>query len=173
MASGEDQKAEQEPSESKMQGEEMTAESMEKDKPEKKKPQKNIVELASGTDKLSSLVECVKAAQLVDALQAEGPYTVFAPKNQAFEQIPKKTREKLMNEKQDQLAGILKYHVVKGSYTSDQLPGKTLTTLQGQKLKFSKQGSYLMINGKYAVENGDIKATNGTVHIINGVMQPS
>jgi uncharacterized surface protein with fasciclin (FAS1) repeats len=146
--------------------------SMQEEASGEEKPSKNIVQLAASTDQLKTLTECVKIAGLGGALQAEGPYTVFAPTDKAFGQIPKEKRDKLMNEKTDQLAGILKYHVVKGKHKMEDLPGKTLTTLQGNKLSFSKKNGYVMINGKVAITAENQKASNGMVHIINSVLVP-
>ena len=138
-----------------------------------------IVSVASGTDSLSTLVAAVKAAELVDTLQSEGPFTVFAPTNAAFDALPAGTLDSLLlPENKDQLASILKYHVVSGKVlAADLKDGQVVTTVQGANLtvKLADGMAYLVdVKGNQVkIENTDIDAGNGIVHIIGGVLLPS
>lgn len=139
----------------------------------------NIVVLAGQTADLSTLVSAVKAANLVDTLQASGPYTVFAPTNAAFAALPAGTLQSLLQpENVEQLKSILTYHVVAGKVmAADLQDGQEITTVQGGKLKVSiTDGKVYLIDAKgnkVMVEKADVNADNGVVHIINGVLLPS
>lgn len=134
---------------------------------------KNIVELAVGNDDLSTLVTAVKAAGLVETLAGEGPFTVFAPTNAAFEALPEGVLEMLLKpENKESLQAVLTYHVVAASVMSGDLSdGLTAETVQGSKVTIS-------INyGKVKVDNAnvvaaDVKASNGMVHVIDAVILP-
>jgi uncharacterized surface protein with fasciclin (FAS1) repeats len=134
--------------------------------------EKNLVELASETASLSTLVEAVKAAGLVETLSGEGPFTVFAPTDEAFAALPAGTLENLLKpENKDQLAAVLKYHVVPGAIMSTDLSdGQTAATAQGEKVVVSTKNG-VSINGA-GVTSADVKASNGVVHIINKVILP-
>lgn len=138
-----------------------------------------IVTVASETPSLSTLVTAVKAASLVDTLQAEGPFTVFAPTNAAFDALPAGTVDTLlMPENVDQLKSILTYHVVSGKVmASDLKDGQEITTVQGGKLTVSiSDGKAYVIDAKsnkVLVEKADVNAGNGVVHVIGGVLLPS
>jgi transforming growth factor-beta-induced protein len=136
---------------------------------------KNIVETAQATDSLSTLVTAVIAADLVDALSGEGPFTVFAPNNDAFAALAQGTVESLlMEENKAALADILTYHVVPGAFAAaDVTDGLVLTTLNGQELSFTLVGGKVMINGNSEVILADVTTSNGTVHVINSVLMPS
>ncbi|MFM2355345.1 MAG: hypothetical protein RLZZ528_1081, partial [Pseudomonadota bacterium] len=95
----------------------------------------DIVDIAAGNENFSTLVAAVKAAGLVETLKGDGPFTVFAPTNEAFAALPAGTVESLLKpENKDQLIKVLTYHVVPGAVTSDQLAGKRMdvATVQGQ-----------------------------------------
>jgi uncharacterized surface protein with fasciclin (FAS1) repeats len=134
---------------------------------------KTIVELAAGNEDLSTLVAAVKAAGLVETLSSKGPFTVFAPTNEAFAALPEGTVENLLKpENKDQLVAVLTYHVVSGTvYSKDLSDGQTATTVQGADIKvgLSKKGA--MINDAKVVA-ADVKASNGVVHVINKVILP-
>lgn len=133
---------------------------------------KNIVELAVGTDALSTLVTAVKAAGLVETLSGDGPFTVFAPTNEAFAALPSGTLETLLKpENKDQLVAVLTYHVVAGAVKSTDLKdGMKPETVQGEKVTVDL--SYgAKINGA-KVSKTDIMASNGVVHVIDKVILP-
>jgi uncharacterized surface protein with fasciclin (FAS1) repeats len=134
--------------------------------------QKNIVQTASDAGQFSTLVTAVKAAGLSDTLSTGGPYTVFAPNDAAFDKLPGGTVQSLVNDK-PKLTGILKYHVVQGKYTADDLAKMNdVKTLDGKTLTIKKQpdGS-VMINGAKVVK-ADIQTSNGVIHAIDSVMMP-
>ena len=132
-----------------------------------------IVSIAQDTDQLSTLVTAVKAAELVETLNGDGPFTVFAPTNQAFANLPEGTLNMLLEEEnKPQLQGILTYHVVAGKIMSSDLEdGQMVETVQGNKIKVSLSDG-AMIN-KANVVKADVEAANGVVHIIDSVIMPS
>lgn len=131
-----------------------------------------IVELAMQTDALSTLVQAVKAADLVETLNSEGPFTVFAPTNEAFNALPSGTLESLLQpENKSTLSSILTYHVVPGKImASDLEDGMTVETVQGAEITISL-GDNAMVNDA-TVTQADIEADNGVVHIIDAVILP-
>ncbi len=149
-------------------------------------PKKNIVENAINSEDHTTLVAAVQAADLVDALQTEGPFTVFAPVNDAFENLPEGTVETLLKkENKEMLATILKYHVVAGNYTFDALAaaikeggGKAkLKTLSGGTLIVSMNGAHNIVltdeNGNTAnISIYDVIQSNGVIHVIDTVVTP-
>lgn len=133
----------------------------------------DIVDIAAGNPDFSTLVAAVSAAGLVDTLKSDGPFTVFAPTNDAFAKLPAGTVETLLKpENKDQLVKVLTYHVVPGAVTSDQLAGKRLSvaTVQGQKLHVDGRNG-VKIN-KSNVTAADIIASNGVIHVIDKVLLP-
>ena len=140
---------------------------------------KNIVENAAGAASVSTLVAGVKAAGLVEALSGEGPFTVFAPTNAAFDKLPKGALEGLLKpESKAKLQGVLKYHVIAGRLlAADLRDGQELTTLNGAKLKVSNQGGKVTVsNGTDApvtVQIADVISKNGVTHVIDGVLLPA
>ena len=132
----------------------------------------DIVSLAVQTDILSTLVAAVQAAGLVDVLQSDGPFTVFAPTNEAFAALPEGTVESLLlEENRDLLISILTYHVVPGKVMSTDLSdGLTATTVQGSDVTIGV-GSSVTVNGANVVM-ADVEASNGVVHIIDAVILP-
>ena len=133
---------------------------------------KNIVELASETESLSTLVTAVKAAGLVETLSGEGPFTVFAPTNEAFAALPEGTLETLLKpENKDQLVQVLTYHVVGAKVMSTDLTdGQTAETAQGEEITVDLSDG-VKISGA-AVAMPDVKASNGVVHVIDQVILP-
>lgn len=134
--------------------------------------QKDIVALAMDTEALSTLVTAVKAGGLVETLQGEGPFTVFAPTNEAFAALPEGTLESLLKpENKDQLVSILTYHVVPGKIMSSDLSdGQTAATVNGKEIEVSI-GEGVQINGAN-VAMADVEASNGVVHVIDQVILP-
>ncbi|RZJ71682.1 MAG: fasciclin domain-containing protein [Flavobacterium sp.] len=136
-------------------------------------PSKNIVENALGSSDHTTLVSAVKAAGLVETLSGAGPFTVFAPTNEAFAAVPKATLDNLMKpEMKADLTKVLTYHVVPGALkAADLKDGQELTTVQGQKLKVSIANGQVKINGAN-VTIADVVSSNGVTHVIDGVLMP-
>merc|ERR1711907_845832 len=130
----------------------------------------NIVELAVLLD-LSTLVAALKAGKLVTALEGigDGPFTVFAPSNEAFDKIPADELKKLLDPKNiKELDDILEYHVVGGAlYIKDLDPENTIPTIEGGDLHVEVRDGSVIINGKSKVIAADNDASNGVVHIID------
>jgi uncharacterized surface protein with fasciclin (FAS1) repeats len=137
-----------------------------------KKP--NIVEVAAGNEDFTTLVAAVQAADLVDALSSEGPYTVFAPTNEAFAKLPNGTVEMLLlPENKDKLVAILTYHVVAGDVSAAEVVELTeVTTLQGGTAAISVTEEGVTIDGAKVLIT-DLDASNGVVHVIDTVMMPA
>jgi uncharacterized surface protein with fasciclin (FAS1) repeats len=123
-------------------------------------------------EELSTLVAAVKAADLVGTLSGEGPFTVFAPTNAAFEALPEGTLETLLKpENKDQLVAILTYHVVSGKVMSTDLSnGQTAATVQGEEVTVDVSDG-VKISGASVVA-ADVEASNGVVHVIDQVILP-
>ncbi len=133
----------------------------------------DIVDIAASDDQFSTLVAAVSAAGLVETLKGPGPFTVFAPTNDAFAALPAGTVETLLKpENKDQLVKVLTYHVVPGAVTSDQLAGKRLNvaTVQGQTVHIDGRRG-VKVN-KSNVTSADIIASNGVIHVIDRVLLP-
>ncbi len=136
------------------------------------KKSKDIVGVAVEAGQFKTLVAAVQAAGLVETLQSPGPFTVFAPTDEAFAKLPAGTVETLLKpENKAKLAAILKYHVVSGSVkAADVKPGK-VKSVQGQELTIQvKDGSVMVDNAK--VVKTDIIASNGVIHVIDSVVLP-
>ena len=132
---------------------------------------KDIVGIASESAK--TLAAAVTAAGLVDTLKGSGPFTVFAPTDNAFAAIQKDVDELLKPENKKKLTDILTYHVVSGNaMAADLEDGQEFTTVQGGKLKVSIKGGKMMINDAN-VTMADVAASNGVVHVIDKVLMPS
>lgn len=129
---------------------------------------------ASNNPALSTLVSAVKAAGLVDTLNGEGPFTIFAPTNDAFAKIPAATLNGVMADPQGALTKILTYHVIAGqSLNAQQLADAgTEKTVEGSEVKIAKSGDTIEVNGTSAVVCGNVKVGNGTVQIIDTVLMP-
>lgn len=136
---------------------------------------KTVVSVASSDEKnFSTLVTALKAADLVQTLQGDGPYTVFAPTNEAFEKLPKGTLESLLKAKnKDQLKSILKYHVVKGKVPAKTVVGlEKAETVQGESVTIKTEEGKVRLNGKSNVTQTDLMAGNGVIHVIDTVLMP-
>ncbi len=149
------------------------------------KNSKNIVEIAVSVDDFSTLVTALKAADLVGALQGDGPFTVFAPVNAGFAKIDSDALNSLLQpQNKEELSAILTYHVVAGKVTAADVVnalksgnGKAeLTTLNGAKLTaVEKDGGIFLMdqNGNYSkIAKTDVMASNGVIHIIEDVVMP-
>lgn len=133
----------------------------------------DIVDLAMQTEFLSTLVAAVKAGDLVDVLKGDGPFTVFAPTNDAFAKLPAGTVDNLLKpENKSQLVAVLTYHVVAGKvYSKDLSDGMAAKTVQGADVKISLKDGKAMVNNA-TVTTADIEASNGIVHVIDSVILP-
>ncbi len=134
----------------------------------------DIVETAQATPDLTTLVDALLAAELVETLQGDGPFTVFAPTNDAFAALPPAELERLLKPaNRDELANILTYHVVDGDVKSSDLSdGQMVETLQGGEVEVTIDGDKVMV-GDAEVVQPDIETSNGTVHVIDAVLLPS
>ncbi|HDR72891.1 MAG TPA: fasciclin domain-containing protein [Methanoculleus sp.] len=132
---------------------------------------KNIVETAQEAGTFNTLVRAVQTAGLEDVLSGQGPFTVCAPNDAAFDALPEEKLDALMHDR-DQLANVLKYHVASGIYTSNDVREmKTIRTLLGQEIPVRVEGNNVMI-GDARVIQPDIEATNGIIHILDRVLIP-
>lgn len=134
-------------------------------------PTQNIVEIASGNESFKTLVQAVTAAGLVDTLAGEGPFTVFAPTDEAFAKLPEGTLESLLANPAE-LTKVLTYHVVPGKVMAEDVVTLTkATTVQGQDVTIKVEGETVMVNGA-KVTATDIEGTNGVIHVIDTVLLP-
>ncbi len=134
----------------------------------------DIVDTAIAADDFETLVDAVVAADLVDALRAEGPFTVFAPTDEAFAALPEGTLESLL-EDTDALADILLYHVVSGAVFAEdvvELDGAEVETLQGQSVTITIDEDGNVFVDDAQVTQTDIEATNGVIHVLDAVITP-
>lgn len=138
--------------------------------------QKTIVEIAQGNDNFSTLVQALKAADLVGALQGEGPFTVFAPTNDAFAKLPDGQLESLLKEENKaKLQAILKYHVVPAKAPASKVAGMSeAETLQGKMVNVTADDDGVTLTGQNSasVTNTDVMAANGVIHVIDTVLLP-
>jgi uncharacterized surface protein with fasciclin (FAS1) repeats len=134
---------------------------------------KNIVENAAGSSDHTTLVAAVKAAGLAETLSGTGPFTVFAPTNEAFDKLPKGTVESLLKpEMKKDLTDVLTYHVVPGTFkAADLKDGQKLKTVEGKDLMVSIKDGKVMINGA-TVTIADAISSNGVTHVIDAVLLP-
>ncbi|MDQ6761247.1 MAG: fasciclin domain-containing protein [Bacteroidota bacterium] len=148
-------------------------------------PTKNIVENAVNSKDHTTLVAAVKAAGLVETLSGPGPFTVFAPTNEAFDALPNGTVATLLKpENKAKLTTVLTYHVVSGRLNSSDLMqmikdgngSATLTTVQGEKLMIKQNGKSIMVTdengGTAKVTIADVNQSNGVIHVVDKVLLP-
>jgi uncharacterized surface protein with fasciclin (FAS1) repeats len=136
-------------------------------------PSMDIVETAVAAGQFNTLAAALKAAGLVETLQSDGPFTVFAPTDEAFAKLPEGTVESLLKpENKDQLIAILTYHVVPGEYMASDVVGMdSATTVEGDDVSFTVAENGAMINDANIVKT-DIAASNGVIHVIDSVILP-
>jgi len=133
---------------------------------------KDLVAVASGADNFKTLVAAVKAAGLVETLQGEGPFTVFAPTDEAFAKLPAGTVDNLLKpENREQLAAILKYHVVPGKVMAADVKTMEAKTAQGQSVNLKVTDTAVTVDGAKVVKT-DLLAANGVIHVIDAVILP-
>jgi uncharacterized surface protein with fasciclin (FAS1) repeats len=148
-------------------------------------PSKNIIENAVKSKDHTTLVAAVKAAGLVDTLSGKGPFTVFAPTNEAFDGLPKGTVETLLKpDHKKMLSGVLTYHVVAGTHTAEDIMaairkggGKAVfKTVNGESLTAMVDGKKVVLTdakgGKSDVTQADVMQSNGVVHVVDKVLLP-
>jgi uncharacterized surface protein with fasciclin (FAS1) repeats len=140
--------------------------------------EKTIVDVASANPQFSTLVSAVKAAGLAGTLSGTGPYTVFAPTNDAFAALPAGTLDTLLRpENKDQLAGILTYHVVSGKVMANDVRPGAVKTVNGQDVTISLEGGNVILTdakgNKAKVVTTDIETSNGVIHVIDTVLLPA
>ena len=136
--------------------------------------QANIVETAVAAGQFKTLAAALEAAGLIDALTGKGPFTVFAPTDEAFAKLPAGTVESLLKpENKEKLKAILLYHVVPGNITAKQvvkLNGRTVKTVEGRSFKVNTMDGVTVDDAR--VTKTDIQASNGVIHVIDTVLVP-
>lgn len=134
----------------------------------------DIVDTAVAAGSFTTLVAAVQAAGLVETLKGAGPFTVFAPTDEAFAKLPAGTVENLLKpENKDQLVAVLTYHVVPGKVMSADIAGKEIEakTVQGTTVDINATGDAVMVD-KAKVVTADVEASNGVIHVIDAVILP-
>jgi uncharacterized surface protein with fasciclin (FAS1) repeats len=130
----------------------------------------DIVDTAVSAGQFKTLVKAVQEAGLVDTLKGEGPFTVFAPTDEAFAKLPAGTLDALLQDK-EKLAAVLTYHVVPGKVTAAQVRPGMVKTVQGQSLTVKTNRGGVMVDNAKVVKT-DIIASNGVIHVIDSVVLP-
>jgi uncharacterized surface protein with fasciclin (FAS1) repeats len=134
-------------------------------------PNADIVDTAVGAGSFKTLAKALTEAGLVDTLKGKGPFTVFAPTDEAFAKLPKGTVEALLKDKK-KLTAVLTYHVVAGKVmAADAAKLTSAKTVNGQSIKISAKSGGVMINNAKVIK-ADIETTNGVIHVIDTVMLP-
>lgn len=137
------------------------------------KPEKDIVDTAVAAGPFKTLAAALQAAGLVDTLKGRGPFTVFAPTDEAFAKLPAGTVDDLLKpENKEKLRSILLYHVVPGKLTSKEVVKLTSAkTAEGQPLTIKVEDGKVMVNNATVVK-ADVEASNGVIHVIDTVLLP-
>jgi uncharacterized surface protein with fasciclin (FAS1) repeats len=131
-----------------------------------------ITEIAAGNSKFSTLVAAVQAAGLADTLAGEGPFTVFAPTNEAFDALPKGTVENLLKpENRAALQKVLTYHVVPGNLMAKDLRSGKVATVEGNSVAVQVSQAGVKINNVNVIQ-ADVNAKNGVIHVVDQVLLP-
>jgi uncharacterized surface protein with fasciclin (FAS1) repeats len=131
-----------------------------------------VVSVAASSDQFQTLVAAITAAGLVEVLQADGPYTVFAPTDEAFGKLPAGTVENLLKpENKEQLVAVLKYHVVPGKVMAADVKTMTAKTVQGQEVQLKVSDAGVYVDNAKVVQT-DLLADNGVIHVIDTVILP-
>jgi uncharacterized surface protein with fasciclin (FAS1) repeats len=130
----------------------------------------SIADTAARTPQLSTLSKLIADAGLADTLRGAGPYTVFAPTDEAFKAVPAATLDALAKDK-ERLKAVLTYHVVAGQMMAADMKNGPAKTLQGANVALSKSGTFVTIEDA-VVTQADVPATNGVVHVIDRVLMP-
>ncbi len=134
-------------------------------------PAGDIIETATTAGSFTTLAKALEAAGLVETLKGEGPFTVFAPTDEAFAKLPEGALDALLKDK-EKLAAVLTYHVVPGNVTAEQVATMTSAkTVNGKELSIAASGGKVTV-GKATVTQADVPATNGVIHVIDTVLLP-
>ena len=134
---------------------------------------KDIVAVASGAGSFKTLVAAVKAAGLVETLQGTGPFTVFAPTDEAFAKLPKGTVESLLKpENKEKLVAILTYHVVAGKVMAADVKTMMAKTVNGKSLDVKVTDGAVTVDNAKVIKT-DVAASNGVIHVIDTVVMPN
>ena len=133
-------------------------------------PAKSIIDTVIGAGNFTSFAAAIKAAGLTDVLAAKGPFTVFAPTDEAFKRLPSGAYDRLAKDS-TKLKAVLNYHVVSGHLMARDMKSGDLMTLQGSTLTAAVSSSDVRVNGA-RITQGDLVATNGIVHAIDEVILP-
>jgi uncharacterized surface protein with fasciclin (FAS1) repeats len=131
----------------------------------------DIVDTAISAGQFKTLVKAVQAAGLIETLKGKGPFTVFAPTDEAFAKLPPGTLDALLKDK-DKLTQVLTYHVVSGKVTAAQVKPGSVKTVQGQSLEVRAQGGSVMVDEAKVIKT-DVMASNGVIHVIDTVVLPN
>ncbi|MEO1208644.1 MAG: fasciclin domain-containing protein [Cyanobacteria bacterium J06638_20] len=131
-----------------------------------------VVDVAASSDSFQTLTAALQAAGLEDTLRGDGPFTVFAPTDEAFSALPAGTVEALLQpENRDRLVQILTYHVVPGAVTSSDIHPGEAATVEGSSVDLMVQGSTVQVNDATVIQ-ADVPASNGVIHVIDRVLIP-
>ncbi|MCT7990887.1 fasciclin domain-containing protein [Laspinema olomoucense] len=134
--------------------------------------QQTIAEIAAGNESFTTLTSALEAAGLTETLSGEGPFTVFAPTDEAFAALPEGTLEQLLQpENRDILVQVLTYHVVEGSVMSGDLSTTEVPSVEGRSINVTVAEDGVMVNSANVVK-ADIEASNGVIHVIDQVILP-
>lgn len=131
---------------------------------------RTIADTAASTAQLSTLSKLINDAGLADTLRAQGPYTVFAPSDEAFKAVPRSTLDALARDK-EQLKAVLSYHVVPGKVMAAEVKAGNVKTVQGANVALAKAGTFVTVEEAMVVQ-ADVPASNGVVHVIDRVLIP-
>jgi uncharacterized surface protein with fasciclin (FAS1) repeats len=129
-----------------------------------------ITDTAQRTPQLSTLAKLINDAGLADTLRGAGPYTVFAPSDEAFKAVPAATLQALASDK-ELLKSVLSFHVLPGKVSGDDVKNGNAKTVQGANVALSKSGSFITVEDA-VVTQADVPASNGVVHVIDRVLMP-
>ena len=130
----------------------------------------SIADTAARTPQLSTLNKLIVDAGLADTLRGTGPFTVFAPSDEAFKALPAKTRADLAADK-ELLKSVLSYHVIAGKVTAAEIQNASVKTVQGASLTVAKAGTFVTVDDA-VVQQADVAASNGVIHVIDKVLMP-
>lgn len=133
-------------------------------------PPKTLVDAAASNPETSTLAKLINDAGLADTLRGPGPFTVFAPTNDAFSQLSGKTMQELAQDK-DRLRAVLAYHVVAGRVMAAEVKSGNVKTMNGAELPLSRSGAFVGVD-QALVTKADISAANGVIHVIDRVVLP-
>ncbi|MEL7334165.1 MAG: fasciclin domain-containing protein [Cyanobacteria bacterium J06560_2] len=133
----------------------------------------SIVDVAAANGSFDTLVSAVQTAGLEDELSADGPYTLFAPTDEAFAALPEGTVEKLVKpENQEALNQVLAYHVVAGAVAASDIEPGAIATVEGSAVEMTVDPAGVMVNGEANVVQPDVVADNGVIHVVDTVLLP-